>query len=401
MGRTTTTGLLTAALLTSAAVLVGCNRTEPDGRTPPASTAGTTEAQPANDLTLSTAVQAKYYTDDALRADRIDVSTTDGVVTLRGSVASEAAKRRAADLARGVDGVRDVRNDLTVSAADTTSRPAATNQAGKAAEPAAATATTGKAEAESQPAWITTKIQAQYFVSPEIKPWNIDVTTTSGGVVTLEGLVEETADKTEAVRIARETEGVTRVDDRLRVKQGESAESKPAGSAAAAETGLTDTWLTSKIQAKYFLDDVVKLRNIEVSSSNAVVTLSGTVATEAERRRAIALARTTDGVQNVVERLAVDPKLIDDENTRPSGLRGVPALPRPDPWITMKIQSQYFLDGDVKGHKIDVTTRDGVVTLSGSVDSASQKQEAEQIAVETEGVKRVVNRLAVRTPGGV
>ena len=69
-----------------------------------------------------------------------------------------------------------------------------------------------------QPAWITTKIQAQYFVNREIKPWNIDVTTHSNGVVTLEGEVDTAQDKAEAVRIARETEGVSRVVDHVTIR---------------------------------------------------------------------------------------------------------------------------------------------------------------------------------------
>ena len=67
----------------------------------------------------------------------------------------------------------------------------------------------------------------------------------------------------------------------------------------------------------------------------------------------------------------------------------------------MKIQSKYFLDADVKGRQIDVDTNDGVVTLKGTVDTAEQKQQAEQIARGTEGVKRVVNQLVVGTSGGL
>jgi hyperosmotically inducible protein len=65
----------------------------------------------------------------------------------------------------------------------------------------------------------------------------------------------------------------------------------------------------------------------------------------------------------------------------------------------MKIQSKYFLDADVKGRQIDVDTNNGIVMLKGTVDNAQQKQEAEQIARETEGVKRVVNQLVVGTGG--
>lgn len=66
-----------------------------------------------------------------------------------------------------------------------------------------------------------------------------------------------------------------------------------------------------------------------------------------------------------------------------------------DGTITMKIQADYALNDVVKSTDIDVDTRDGVVTLTGRVNSAREKDEAEQIARQTEGVRRVVNQLKV------
>src|SRR5690606_38962525 len=70
-------------------------------------------------------------------------------------------------------------------------------------------------------------------------------------------------------------------------------------------------------------------------------------------------------------------------------------LSRPDEWITMKIQSKYFLDTDVKGRQINVETVEGVVTLKGTVTTDAEKSLAESIAKDTEGVTRVVNQLTV------
>jgi hypothetical protein len=64
-----------------------------------------------------------------------------------------------------------------------------------------------------------------------------------------------------------------------------------------------------------------------------------------------------------------------------------------DATITMKIQAKYAGDDIVKGRNIDVDTSNGVVTLKGKVDSLRQRDAAEQLARETEGVKRVVNEL--------
>ena len=260
-------------------------------------------------------------------------------------------------------------------------------------------------DAETSPAWITTKIQAQYFVNPEIKPWNIDVTTTSDGVVTLRGEVDSADDRAEAIRIARGTDGVSRVEDHLRV-QGEREAAATTGSPdrpGSASIESPDVWVTSKIQAKYFTDADVKGLDIDVTTREGVVTLTGQVDSQAEKRQAVALARNTDGVREVQDQLQVRSEPAADaagtagreaaDEGREAGRDAGAAVN--DVWITTKIQSKYFLDTDVKGHEINVDTRDGVVTLNGTVASDAQKQTAEAIARETQGVARVENRLAV------
>jgi hypothetical protein len=63
--------------------------------------------------------------------------------------------------------------------------------------------------------------------------------------------------------------------------------------------------LTTKIKAKMALDDTIEAARIDVDTANGVVTLSGTVATEAQRTRAVQLAKETDGVREVVDRLRI------------------------------------------------------------------------------------------------
>jgi hypothetical protein len=63
--------------------------------------------------------------------------------------------------------------------------------------------------------------------------------------------------------------------------------------------------LTSKIKAKMALDDLVNASAIDVTTEGSTVVLTGRVATAAERSRAIEIARETDGVRDVVDRLTV------------------------------------------------------------------------------------------------
>ena len=412
-GKSTRAALaLAAALAVAGAAAAGCRQGPAEDARTPAARPDTAAQQPRTDTDVSRSVQATYYRDEGLRARDIDVSVNDGVVTLRGSVPDDQAKRQAVQLAQGVEGVRSVNDELEVR------QDAAASRRDQGTPGAAAT--TGRDDASAQPGWITTKIQSQYFLNPGITPWNIDVTTSSGGVVTLEGTVDSEQDRAEAVRIARGTDGVTRVDDRLRVgsearrdagdpdtaradrdagpadredrENRENRENREAGDAVAFER--PDAWLTAKVQAKYFIDDEVKGRNIDVDTSNGVVTLRGAVANEAERRQAVALARSTDGVREVRDELRIDAAL--RENRDGDTRTGVASnVQRPDAWITTKIQAKYFIDGDVKGRRIDVETNNGVVTLRGTVETPQEKEQAEIIARETDGVRRVQNQLTV------
>lgn len=365
--------LLCAAILATTAA---CNRQTAQD----AEESATIASEQVTDSSIQTSVQARLYADDVARGEAIDVTADDGVVTLRGTVSSAAAKQQAAVLARGVAGVTRVDDQLTVESPDQ-------------AQTKGTEAASYRSAAANNPGWITTKIQAQYFLSPDIKPWNIDVTTTSGGIVELRGEVDNATAKSEAVRIARTTEGVTNVDDQLRVRGTTAA--RDDAPTVAADLDVSDTWLTAKIQAKYFLDDEVKALNIDVAAQDGVVTLSGPVGDELERRHAVAIARNTDGVREVRDQLRISART-DAPQPDVRGTTGRQIVAGiEDPWITTKIQSKYFLDPDVKGHRIDVDTSNGVVTLTGNVGSSSRKELAERIARETDGVVRVVNRLAV------
>src|SRR5215208_6697 len=68
---------------------------------------------------------------------------------------------------------------------------------------------------------------------------------------------------------------------------------------------VTDGTLTAKIKSKMALDDHVKARGINVDTADSVATLTGIVASADERRRALQLARDTEGITRVVDKLEV------------------------------------------------------------------------------------------------
>ncbi len=87
------------------------------GRPMPALATADSEApRSADDKLIDDAISAEFESDDGLAPMHIAVATQAGRVTLRGSAPDSAARDRAATLARGVAGVRDVNNELIVAA---------------------------------------------------------------------------------------------------------------------------------------------------------------------------------------------------------------------------------------------------------------------------------------------
>jgi hyperosmotically inducible protein len=166
----------------------------------------------------------------------------------------------------------------------------------------------------------------------------------------------------------------------------------------------SDPGITTAVKSKMAADDTVKSYRIDVDTKDRVVTLSGAVDTPQARERAMELARTTDGVRDVVDRLTVTPGAtpttgIDDplqNKAREAADKVKDAMPDlSDAGVTTKVKSKFLGDTDVPGLKIDVDTKDGVVTLTGTVGTAAEKQRAIELAKNTDGVKSVVDRIKI------
>jgi osmotically-inducible protein OsmY len=95
------------------------------------------------------------------------------------------------------------------------------------------------------------------------------------------------------------------IDTEKARQTGAAIGEKVATGAAQAEHALAEGALTAKIKSKMALDDTVKALSIDVDTKGTVVTLSGSVHSEAERAKAVQLARETAGVTSVNDRLVV------------------------------------------------------------------------------------------------
>ena len=152
----------------------------------------------------------------------------------------------------------------------------------------------------------------------------------------------------------------------------------------------SDAGITTKIKAKLAADSTVKASQVHVDTKNKIVTLSGTVDSETAKAQAVALARGTEGVADVVDNLTMLPST-SAEASRPVG------QVVDDASITAAVKSKLMADSVVGGLRINVDTKDGVVSLNGPVKSQNEKDTALRIARETSGVKDVRDNLVVQS----
>src|SRR5688500_3660404 len=80
-----------------------------------------------------------------------------------------------------------------------------------------------------------------------------------------------------------------------------------ATATSAAQQPVKDGWITMKIHSMFVPEDTLEGSNVDVDTVGGVVTLSGTVTSEAGRARAVAIAKSTNGAKSVVDKLRVGP----------------------------------------------------------------------------------------------
>lgn len=148
---------------------------------------------------------------------------------------------------------------------------------------------------------------------------------------------------------------------------------------------MDDSSITAKVKAALVDHETIKSTDISVKTDNKVVTLSGFVESQAQAEEAISVAKGVEGVASVSDKLHVR----DGKSQSMKGYAG-------DTATTSEIKAKLLADDIVPSRKVKVETTEGVVQLSGSVDSQAQSERAESIAKAVDGVKSVKNDLQVK-----
>lgn len=167
---------------------------------------------------------------------------------------------------------------------------------------------------------------------------------------------------------------------------------------------VSDSWITLKIHSQFIPEDALSDSDIDVDTKSGVVTLNGTVASEAGRAKAIAIAKATDGVNAVTDSLKVAPAGALSASAKAAGEKagdktreaaGTSGKAVTDGWIKSKIASQFVTEDLLDKSDIDIDISKGAVELNGAVRTMEAKNKATAIVKATDGVKSVQNNLKV------
>lgn len=302
-------------------------------------------AKEVKDSDLTSAINTEMWADNSVAANDIDVSVTDGVVTLKGKVNNILAKDRAQALTEALVGVRAIINRIEVE--PTTARD--DEELAKAVDDA----------------WLADPAADSYELSARAKK----------GVVTLTGTVQSYAEKSIAETVAKGVRGVKEIKNEIKVDY---------------KTDRTDQEIKKEIVARLENDIRVDDLLIDVEVKNGKVTLSGTVGSLQEKTQA--------GIDSWVAGV----KSFDNDDleikwwARDDMVRMSTTVSRTDEEIKNAVEDAFLYDPRVLSFNPSVEVSNGTVTLSGVVENLKAKRSAEKDARNTLGVWRVKNHLKIR-----
>lgn len=288
-------------------------------------------------------VEASLVRDVYLSDLPITVAVHDGVVTLNGSVGNAYERDRAESGARWVRGVAGVVDLLAVNRAE--------NRGAVTARP------------EPTDAQLEARVREALDADLRLDPTRISITADMGEI-TLEGTVNSREERTIAADDARNVVGVAWVTNEI----------------TAQVDARDDRKIRDDVQFRIDTDYATADLGINADVHHGVVTLSGETFNWFERSRAAGIAAAVPGVREVDDLITVSPASRKIDRDLTSAIEHHLTWN----WTTWRIHDD-----------IGVTVRNGVATLTGRVNTWSQRSEATNVALDTPGIWKVDNRITI------
>jgi osmotically-inducible protein OsmY len=242
--------------------------------------------------------------------------------------------------------------------------------------------------------WLESKISTTYALNEHLNPFDLSVDV-KDGVAILGGNVDSSVQKSLAVEIVKGIEGIKSVKDNIKIDPP-SGKEEPSGFM----TNVRNAGMVARVKSNLLWNRETSGMDIDVDADGGTVTLKGKVASEVEKKLAVQLAENTSGVSRVKDRLTVQKEKENDtgssigktiDQTVAKTEKAVS-----DGWITTKVKSRLFFDKDTDGLDITVSTDNGVVTLTGVVSTAMERDYTVKLVENTVNVKKVVDQLSIK-----
>lgn len=313
-----------------------------------------------SDAWITTKAKMALLTTEGVSGTAVNVDTVNGLVTLHGKVSSEAEKAKAESAARGIEGVKNVRNLLQVVAPQREDAVEASDD--------------------------KLKERVQNALKPHDAFDDVSVQSVNKGVVLLAGKVNTLGDHLRAVEYAARVPGVKRVASEIKspdkLADSEIYSDRP-DTTAKSGGGMRDMWITSAVKMRLMADERTPALDVNVDTQEGNVTLFGMVPSAQAKAAAEEDARKVSGVKSVANRLEVVPKAQET------------AVRESDDRVKDRVEQALRAHDELRDDSIDIEVSNGVARLTGTVDTAADRLRAAAVARTASGVRAVRDDLQV------
>ena len=356
-----------------------------------------------DDSAITAKVKAAIIDDPLLKATEIKVTTENGAVRLSGTLDSQEKINRAIEVAKNQENVQSVQNDLTLVVPEESTSEQAGQKLDKAGQ------SIGQYIDDSV---ITVKVKAAIINDPLLKASEIKVTT-ENGTVWLSGTLDSQEKINRAIEVAKNQENVKSVQNNLTLGVSEQSASEQAGQKldkAGESIGqyIDDSVITANVKAAIIDDPLLKATEIKVTTDNGLVRLSGVLDSQEKINKALEVAKNQENVKSVQNALALGvpgqsaadlaSQKLDEAKESISDKMADADRYMDDSAITGEVKAAIIDDPLLRASEIKVTTENGTVWLSGTLDSQDKINRALEVAKDQAGVKSVRNELTLAMP---
>lgn len=314
------------------------------------------------DAWITTKAKIALVTHGHVSATNVHVDTLNGRVVLYGRVGTNLQKQASDAAVRALKGVQEVRNLLQVVP--------------PSLEPAI----------EISDARIRDDVASVLREDPSLDSSHISVKSVDLGQVLLTGRAKTLNAHWTAVAAASSVPGVRSVATEIQVPNEVPEEGELERTAIGVKDAARDIWTTSDVKLRLLADPEVPALDVGVDTHYGVVSLVGTVPTDAAKAAAIADAQKVDVVVAVNDDLQVVPG------------NASPTEPEDDGVIKLRVTS--MLQSLPEFGRISVDVKDGRVHLTGAVASGWERLRVATMVRGTKGVRSVDDDLRVAKAGG-